>query len=239
MDANETEEFDTDSNISGDTDLEFPLGSVLEDLQFYIGCLAKLTISLEHPAPDPIEAETEPVPAVIFNMARPAEIWCRKITDKFPDIEIRLAERLGEANCCRFERIIGMGGDACHELLEEMEEPENEESGMPAAQSKSVISDITKSNFPYNSVLDASSSGKRSATITDPPLPTLSVHRFQSKDVLESASRIKRTPLVLNVENFVKVHVLEVPPEALEKNFFCCTICKNELYNVKDEFSWR
>lgn len=238
MGANEIEEFDTDSNISGDTDVEFSLASVLEDLQFYIGCLAKLTLSLEHPAPDPLEAETEPVPAVTFNVARPAEIWCRKIREKFPDIEIRLAERLGEANWYRFERINRMGGASDRKLLEEAEESENEESGMPASQARSVTSTITKSSFPYKSVLDASSSGKRSAATADPPLPTLSVHRFQPTDIL-GPDQIKRTPLVLNVEDFAKLHVLKVPPEALDKTFFYCPICKNELYNIKDEFSWR
>ena len=70
MYANETEEFDTESNISGDSDLDFSLASVLGDLQTYVGYLTKLTISLEHPAPDPVEATTTPVPATNLNLQR-------------------------------------------------------------------------------------------------------------------------------------------------------------------------
>lgn len=237
MDANETEEFDTDSNASEDTDLEFSLGSVLQDLQFYVGCLTKLTISLEHPAPDPVKAETGPSQETISSVAGSAEVWCRKIAENFPDIEIRLAERLGEANWNRFERMMRMREASDGGLSEETEESESKEFGMLEPQAKSVISKITKSSF--RSVLDATSSGKGSSSNTDPTLPTHSVHGFQPEDILDSAPQIKWTSLVLSVENFVKLHVLKVPPEALEKDSFCCTICKNELYNVKDELGWR
>lgn len=43
---------------------------MLEDLQTYVGCLAKLTISLEHPAPDPVNAEPKPVPEKNFSSQR-------------------------------------------------------------------------------------------------------------------------------------------------------------------------
>lgn len=239
MSGNETEEIDNDSNISGDTDLEFSSASVLEDLQFYVGCLTKLAISLEHPAPDPVETETGPITAMEFDVRGPAEIWCRKIVDRFHDIEIRLAERLGEANWYRFEFFIGMGEASHGALLEETDEPENDEFAMPVPQAKSVISAITKSGTLYSSVFGASSSENRSAEATDLILPAQSVHRFQATDILDSSSQTKWSYLVLNVENFVKLRVLNLPLEALEKSSFCCTICANELYNVKDQLSWR
>ncbi len=65
---------DADSIFSEDTDLEFSIEAALDDLQTYVGCLTKLRLSLERPAPDTADAETTAAPATISKVLRSRDV---------------------------------------------------------------------------------------------------------------------------------------------------------------------
>lgn len=77
-----------------------------EELDIYIQCLVDLTPCLEHPTPDPQHLEPYVAPRELSGSVGPlVQLWCRRIFDMFPSVDITLAERLGILNWGRFEKL--------------------------------------------------------------------------------------------------------------------------------------
>ena len=62
---------DDGSSISNDTETEDSLDTCIDDLGTYIGCLANLTLSLEHPAPEPNLPQAVVAPVAILKVPCP------------------------------------------------------------------------------------------------------------------------------------------------------------------------
>lgn len=217
---------------------------MLEELQTYVGCLKKLTLSLEHPAPDPVDAEIRTVLAIAFKVPKPAEPWCRRVTDKFQDIDIRLAERLGEANWHRFERVTKKLEEASDGEVSDGEsengELENKDPNIPLPQTESAISTATKSSFVYNSILGTDSLGGKSTITTANTILSNSGGEFRPKEQRDdTASQATWTSIISDMGDISKLHVPKLPTEALVKKSFRCTVCGDRLCNVKDQLSWK
>ena len=213
---------------------------MLEDLQIFVGCLTKLTLSLEHPAPDPVDAEAGTVPAIIFKVPEPAELWCRRIIDKFQDVDIRLAERLGEANWLRFERVSKKLEEASDGEFSD-EDVEKGDFIAPLPKSESAISTATKSSFVYDSVFGTNSVGEKSTITTALTLSSSNFEgEFRPKKVVDdNASQATWTSAISDVDDLTKLHVPKLPTEALMKKAFRCTVCGDKLWNVKEQLSWK
>lgn len=77
----------------------------VEDISSFTDCLMDLAPALEHPALD-IEFKKAALNVVAFQVSSAmAANYCRKIQDRFPDLDIRIVERLGEANQNRSKRL--------------------------------------------------------------------------------------------------------------------------------------
>lgn len=212
---------------------------MLEDLQTYVGCLTRLTLSLEHPAPDPVDAEAGTVSAINFTVPEAAELWCRRIIDKFQNVDIRLAERLGEANWHRFERVSKKLEEASDGEFSD-EEVENEDFDAPVPKTESAISTATKSSFVYDSVFGTNSIGKKSTITTAFSLSSNVEGEFRPKELRdETASQATWTSVISDMEDPSKLHVPKLPTEAFVKKAFRCTICGDRLWNVKNQLSWK
>lgn len=67
-----SEDSDSESSISGDSDIEFSIDAVLGDLQTFVECLVSLGFSLQRPACDPtpcLSNTAAPPPSVTVSAA--------------------------------------------------------------------------------------------------------------------------------------------------------------------------
>lgn len=91
------------------TSINRSLGDLLEeiiaDLRSRNQCLTDLSGLLDGPAADADLDERRATPIVSFKISGTAEVWTRKAIDSFPKIDVTLAERLGEANWQRYQRV--------------------------------------------------------------------------------------------------------------------------------------
>lgn len=91
------------------TSINRSLGDLLEeiiaDLRSRNQCLTDLSGLLDGPAADADINERRATPIVSFKISGTAEVWTRKAIDSFPQIDVTLAERLGEANWQRYQRV--------------------------------------------------------------------------------------------------------------------------------------
>lgn len=91
------------------TSINRSLGDLLEeiiaDLRSRNQCLTVLSGLLDGPAADVDIDERRATPILSFKISGTAEVWTREIIDSFPKIDVLLAERLGEANWQRYQRV--------------------------------------------------------------------------------------------------------------------------------------
>ena len=237
----EDTESDTESSFSDDSDLEKSLDDTIRALQTYIGCLAKLTLSLEHPAPDPVDTEVEDLDSASFKVLEAVDHWCRMIMDKFKNIDIKLAERLGEANWLRYQRISRMLEEASdRELTDQDEGDELEQSAV--LYEESTISTATKSTFMSSSIFDNQPKSQQSSANFTSTLPSAAEYAFQdvSKKIQkDSESQTTWTSFNSDMIYSGQLRVPTLPSEALTKKTFRCTVCGDRLRTITDRLAWK
>lgn len=95
------------------------LDELLDDLEFYIDSLMDLSPALDNPVTDPELEDSLSLPIEIFDVVSlAAQVFCRKIRDRFPSLDKLLVERFGQANA---DRILAL------KSLEEAPESEDDE----------------------------------------------------------------------------------------------------------------
>ncbi len=187
---------DSGSSISEASESEKLLDSTIKELRTYIGCLVNLTLSLGHPALDPVDAETENIEVALFEVPEAAEPWCRRITDKYTNVDIRLAERLGEANWHRYQRTSRKIEEASDgELIDQDEGDEREQSIFLSKEL--AISTATKSANTSVLTFDNQSS-QISTAIVKSTVPSTVEYSFKKKNSRWSQEITDHKPLKLH-----------------------------------------
>ena len=230
-------ESDTESSISDGSELEKSLDNTIRDLRSYIRCLTNLKVSLEHPAPAPVDKETENIDVAGFKVPEAAEYWCRMIMDKFKNIDIRLAERLEETNWLRYQRISRKLGDASDGELtdnDEVDEPKRDVLSFD----ESAISTVTKSTSTSSSIFDNQHKNQKSPANSTSALSSAIEYVFQ--DISKRSPKDNESQTISTSFNSVKLHPghLHVPTlssEALTKKPFPCT--GDKLSNITNQLA--
>ncbi|KAG8527363.1 uncharacterized protein KY384_007515 [Bacidia gigantensis] len=203
--------------------------------------LIDLSGSLERPAADADPPETTAADSVAFIVSGPAEIWTRKVIDTFPDLDTRFAERLGEANWQRYQRVA--------RKLESAEPFDDEsESDHEADMSDDDIgvlphfTETTKSSADPSSIF--SSAGRQTATTGTSITTTTFDYAFpmaprvrMPKDLRSQATY---TSLFTNDEGergWLKIPAL--PKGAASGKAFRCTVCGDRQQEIINRMEWK
>ncbi|KAH0559286.1 hypothetical protein GP486_004202 [Trichoglossum hirsutum] len=224
----------SDTNGSGD-----PLEEVIGELHTYIRSLVDLAPSLERPAPDANAKELEARPAVTSTLLGPAEIWCRRIIDRYEGIDIKLAERLGEANWRRFQRVTqwleNAGGDD-----DDSDEGycKDEEDTVPELPNFPRPTD--RDSLPHSSsTFKDSGLGTTVATVSTPSI----AYSFRALPKMAHADVASQTTYASTLsEESEKKGWLRVPPlpeGAISGNRFRCTVCGDKVRNIMSRVDWK
>ena len=112
-------------------DLEVDKNSFIEDIAGFINCLMDLIPTFERiDQARPSRKQTERSPTLeVFDVTEPAHVYVRQILDRFPNAQVRLAERLGEANWQRHNEI-------CRRMDDGLEESESNLNNRFVAKSR-------------------------------------------------------------------------------------------------------
>ncbi|KAH0541224.1 hypothetical protein FGG08_004280 [Glutinoglossum americanum] len=216
------------SDLSGSGD---PLGDIIEELRTYIRSLIDLAPCLERPAPDASTKELEAGPIVSSTVSGPAEIWCRRVIDRYEGIDIGLAKRLGEANWWRFQRVT--------------QRLENAKGGNPDDSSDEGYLKSEEDAIPELPVIpkgaqDQDSGLGTTVAATSLPEAIYSFRTFPKTARADTASQATYTSALS--EDPGESDWLQVPPlpeGATLRGSFRCTVCGDKLKNVKSRVDWK
>ncbi|KAF4459336.1 serine threonine kinase [Fusarium albosuccineum] len=241
------DEHDTISDSSSSIN---ELVECFEDISTYIDCLMDLSLAIENPVLDP--EPTDPnLPASqspeTFDVSPHALAFCRKIRDRFPEVDRWLVERLGEANARRASALTEMRErrEALTHLNAMISEKADWSVGgqeESCIQSESLFSnsqpratETTRSTIPPGSIFDTSNPDYPRG----PPSPrnpirhavrrpsgTLSIVSFASFSTKASAITEGRP------------RVPPLPEEALEGKTFSCLACCQEIHGGITRKNW-
>jgi hypothetical protein len=92
---------DNDSDQDSDSDAsDYSISDILEDISSYINCLMELVPSMERTFSQVLSKsqEKQQLPTPSFQVSESARTYVQNIFDKFPRADVKLIERLGEAN---------------------------------------------------------------------------------------------------------------------------------------------
>jgi hypothetical protein len=94
------------SNAFSDSEgSEYDFSEGIDDISAYTDCLMDIGPALEHPAMD-VKLEEDTFKPETFQVSSTmAANYCRKIRDRFPSLDIKVVEKLGEANQRRSQRL--------------------------------------------------------------------------------------------------------------------------------------
>lgn len=176
-----------------------------------------------------------------FKVSGPAEIWSRRILDTHHNIDLTLAERLGEANWQRFQTI-SEGMDAIDNADDESTDDEEDDLGdLP------LFSQKTKSTRDQSSVFSASgigSSGFGTTTATSISQSGFDC-TFQLSRKMAVAKDTKSQAIYTSVltddrgeRRLLRIPALPIKEEELG-NPFKCTICGEKLLEIMTRTDWK
>lgn len=229
-------ESDSGSDVSDQGNL---LHEIIHCLRARNQCLIDLSGSLERPAADADLEEVGATDTVTFKVSGPAEIWTRKIMDTFPSIDTTLAERFGEANWQRYQRVCKKLEQA--EPFEEGEQSEDESNDEESEDDKlgalPEFTGTTKSSADPSSIF--SSIGKKTATTStsvsgpnfDYAFPRARPRRLV-KDLRSQATYTSVVSKDQGERGWLKIP--SMPRETNSGKAFRCTVCgdsQNDIFN--------
>ena len=187
------------------------------------------------------DAEPEESEALVmeeFKVSGPAEIWSRRILDTHRNIDLTLAERLGEANWQRFQTI-SEGMDTIQDPDDESIDGEEDDLGdLP------VFSQKTKSTRDQSSDSGIGSSGFGTTTTTSTSLSgfdctfPLSRKRAVAKDTESQATYTSVLTDDRGERGWLRIPALPIKEEELG-NPFKCTICGEKLLEIMTRTDWK
>ena len=204
-------------------------------------CLIDLSGSLERPAADAHLEERQAInDKVAFEVSGPAEIWTRKVIDSYPKIDVTLAERLGEANWKRYQRVSAMANDA--ESSETNSESEDTDNEGDKVHDLPDFTETTKSSADPNSIF--SSAGRQTNTTGtsvsenafDYAFPVARKRRA-AKDLNSQATY---TSLMTNDQGERGWLKIPAMPKAAELGkTFRCTVCGDKQQHIRSQTEWK
>ena len=236
---------DSGSDLSGKCD---PLEEIISDLKSRIRCLIDLGPSLDRPAADAGVAEVAergPTAGAPFKVSGPAEIWTRKIIDSFPNISISLAERFGEANWHRYQRVWNklQEMDALSLSSDDGEEDSNDEDNDEVAGLPD-FSDATRSTRHQSSIFSSQgkpSYGGTTATSISQPGFDYAFPRSQRRRIAKDIRSQATYTSVMTEDrgNRGWLRIPKYPQAAMLGKPFRCTVCGEKLKDVMNQTDWK
>lgn len=195
---------------------------ILDDLATFVDCLMDLTPALEHPATDQDFQSRQTRPTESFNVSSAlAANYCRKIRDRFADLDVKLLERLGEANALRTQRIQQRLRPSIEVVKEELGLDVDPESEPMFSETGYKFTETTKSTYqatrPSESIFDRPVRNMEDVGIAD----ILSQATFASFSTTSSSKGQGRP------------RVPPLPVEAGSRETFRCVACGNELLAMR------
>jgi hypothetical protein len=209
----------SDSEIS-----ESDFAEGVGDLSTYTDCLMDLSPALENPATD-VDFNEQAVSNIeTFQVSSVMAVsYCHKIRDRFPDLDVRLVERLGEANQKRSQRIIENFSTETKAQTKDI--PQLDDASEPIfSESRPDFTDTTKSTYFSDSVF---SKDQKVGFAKEEYDDTASQTTFASFSTAFSMSHQGR-PRVPNL-----------PANARAGKPFQCMACGKQLKNIRNRRMWK
>lgn len=241
----ETLEDATSSHSDSDSGSDFSdTGNLLEeiigDLRSRNQCLIDLSGSLERPAADADLEETKASSVAAFKVSGPAEIWTRKVIDSYPNIDVTLAERLGEASWHRYHRVSLQWEIA--EPFENQSESEDDDDDSDKVGDLPNVTETTRSSADPSSIF--SSAGRQTNTTGtsvsnnnfDYAFP-IARKRRMAKDIRSQATYTSVMSNDQGERGWLKIPAM--PKAAESGKAFRCTICGDKCKEIFSQTEWK
>jgi hypothetical protein len=204
---------------------EGDFAEAMEEISSFTDCLMDLAPALEHPAIDmEFIEETSTVEAFQVSSTVAAN-YCRRIRDRFPHLDIRIVERLAEANQIRSERLKELCARNEETVKKEFEVPEDVSEPL-FSRSGGKQTETTKSTHISESIFSVDQ-------IRD--------FGVSKEDYDDAASQ---TTFATFSTTFSKTGqgILRVPPmpeSARSGQPFKCIACGKMLHSVRNRRVWK
>ena len=211
----------SDSEIS-----EEDFSELLDDVALYTDCLMDLTPALENPAPDILINDKEAIPFESFKASSElAFSFCRRIRDQFPMLDVKLVERLAEANSRRSQRIQARVRDAPKSSNLRKDTVSAASSEPAFSETGPDYSVTTKSSFTPGSLFDEEPPTQKQATDWDDNASQTTFASFSTSFSVE--------------DQFGRPKVPPLPEGAAKGRPFECIACSREIRNVRNRQAWK
>ena len=227
--------------------IEEDFEEIVDDLATYMDCLMDLAPALENPASDYNNQTRQTKQTESFNVSTAlAADYCCKIRDRFINLDIRLVERLGEANALRKQRI-----QQRPQVAQDTDKEDNDidVNSTSERQSEPMFSDEgpkisvpTGSTFPSSQPLES---------IFDGPLPK----KLISSDSMSSVLPLERPntsdgdtasqaifasfSTISSTRSQGRPRVPPLPVDAGSNNHFTCVACGKDLLATRTRRAWK
>ena len=230
---------DTDSEKGGDEDM---LMEIIFNLRSRNRCLVDLSASLDRPAADADFAEPGKGQFASFTVSGPSEIWTRKVLDSYPTINNTLAERLGEANWQRYQRV-SKKLEAMVPLADSSESDDSSSSEEDEVPDLPDFTETTKSSRDQSSVFSShnpqsSGMGTTATSVSQTGFENRFPRRKRVvKDVRSQATYTSVLTDDQGERGWLKIPAL--PKGALQGKSFQCTVCGEKQKDIMNQTDWK
>ena len=206
----ETVEYDGGSGDESEDDLA-------DDVQFHTDCLLQLSPTIKKCLS---QSNRKSAPNTPFAVSTPASYYVRTVCDKFPNADMGLVERLGEANWQRHIRLRAIGNiyNDSHD---------NPGSGYCDKDNKVALAQTVfgKANVPEpQSIFHDSGVGTMESAGTT-YAPSLKSH----SSFVSSNAEVDRGSL----------RVPSTPPQVILGEPFVCEFCNETQYKILNRVDWK
>ena len=212
------------SNAFSDSEeSDYEVDDCLDDITAYTDCLMDISPALECPAADVNFDGTIPQSETYSVSSTLAVNHCRKIRDRFPSLDIRVVEKLGEANARRSQRL--------HEMARQ--------ATAPTAKPMDYAEDASEYLF--------SDSGAKQTATTKSRISSGSIFsrnpkaNFDEEEFDETASETTFATLSVGVSS-IGQGVRRIPPlpqSAKPGMPFKCPLCATLQEDIRDRRAWK
>ncbi|RDW57643.1 hypothetical protein BP6252_13725 [Coleophoma cylindrospora] len=195
----------------------------IDDIAVYTNCLMDLAPALEHPAVDAEIKEEVSIVETFQVSSIVAANYCRKIRDRFPDLNIRIVEKLGEANQKRSRRLQEAFIAAEAVSVKQTQDPDDGDETL-FSRSGGKHTDTTKSTYVSDSVFS-----------TD---QDFGISKEEYDDVLSQTTFDTFSTAFSTVRQGMP-RVPSLPKSARSGARFKCVACGKVLRNIRNRRIWK
>ncbi|KAI9881508.1 MAG: hypothetical protein M1830_000071 [Pleopsidium flavum] len=219
----------SDSRTSSTQD---DIEDLIEDLKMFNDCFMDLVPTLENPAKNfQLEEKAPSLQGTHVSVMEAAHSYIANIQDKFPSIDENFAQRLGEANWQRHERLRKKLASALQEEIEPQSATSDEEEFdtgyVDQTAHMPVQSETTKSSYSGPSIWDNNSTGRLNYAYKVPvPSAAPSMTSFASSVGNVDLDKTRR-------------HVPKLPNDHDWGSIFRCPVCGDTVRNINNRADWK